>query len=113
MPIFVREKMIASHFISALLFVFVGYATSIDVTIKKMLSEDICAEHSGSENTENDTAEKGKEGEEGGVEDENKEFASLQNKPAQALFQAKLNVLAALLKLKDPSVQAECPPPKN
>ena len=110
MPIFVREKMIASHFISALLFVFVGYATSIDVTIKKMLSEDICAEHSGSENTENDTAEKGKEG---GVEDENKEFASLQHKPAQTLFQAKLNVLAALLKLKDPSVLAECPPPKN
>ena len=113
MPIFVREKMIASHFISALLFVFVGYATSIDVTIKKMLSEDICAEYSGSEKTENDTAEKGKEGEEGGVEDENKEFASLQHKPAQTLFQAKLNVLAALLKLKDPSVLAECPPPKN
>jgi len=94
--------------ISTLLFVFVVYATNIDVSIKKMFSENISIEYNDSENAENDTKEKG-EKEDG--EDEYNEFVSSQHKLTQTLFQSKLNVIAALLKSEQPTILPESPPP--
>ncbi|MBM3916528.1 MAG: hypothetical protein FJ349_02820 [Sphingomonadales bacterium] len=99
----------AHYLVSTLLFIFVVYATNIDVSIKKMFSENISIEYNDSENAENDTAEKGEKED---VEDEYKEFASSQHKLTQTLFQSKLNVIAALLKLVHPTVPVESPPPK-
>jgi len=98
----------AYYLIPTLLFVFTVYATNIDISIKKMVSENICTEYSDSENTENDMEEKL---EDKGVEDDLKEFASLQHKPTQTLFQSKLYVIAALVKLEQPIILLESPPP--
>jgi len=99
----------AFYLIPTLLFVFVVYATNIDVSIKKMFSENISIEYNDSENAENDTEEKG---EKENVEDEYNEFTSAQHKRTQALFQSKLNVVADLFKLAHPTVPVESPPPK-
>jgi len=99
----------AYYLISALLFVFVVYATNIDVSIKRLFSENISIEYNDSENAENDTEEKGEKED---VKDDFKEFVSSQYKLTQTLFQSKLNVIAALLKLVHPTVPVESPPPK-
>jgi len=99
----------AYYLIPTLLFVFVVYATNIDVSIKKMFSENIRVEFNDSENAENDTEEKEEKED---VADEYNEFTSAQYKLTQTLFQSKLNVVAELFKLAHPTVPVESPPPK-
>ncbi|MBM3456270.1 MAG: hypothetical protein FJX80_14215 [Bacteroidetes bacterium] len=96
----------AYYLISTLLFVFVVYATNIDVSIKKMFSENISIEFNDSENTENGTEENE------GKEDDFKEFATFQHKSSQTFFQSKLNVVVELFKLAHPTFLIESPPPK-
>jgi len=71
-----------------------------------MFSENISIECNASENNENGTEEKE------GKEEDFKEFVTFQHKSSQTLFQSKLNVIAALLKLVHPTFSVESPPPK-
>lgn len=99
----------AFYLISSLLLVFILYATRIDISIKKLFSENICTEYSDSENTKNDMEEKG---EQDGVEDDSEEFASLHQDHTLSLFQSKLNVVDARQKLLHQHFLVESPPPR-
>jgi len=95
----------AYYLIPTLLFVFVVYATNIDLCIKKMFSKNISIEYNDSEAAENDKEEKESE------EDDLNELASIQYKLTQNLIQSKLYVIAALVKLEQPTILLEFPPP--
>jgi len=70
-----------------------------------MFSKNISIEYNDSEAAENDKEEKEYE------EDDLNEFTSLHYEFTQDLIQSKLYVIAALVKLEQPTILLEFPPP--
>lgn len=99
-----------SHLISAILFLFVVYATRVDIYIDTIFSENFTTELVEPEHVENGTDEKGKKE---SKDDDPKGYFFLRNKfTLRCNYQFKLKAVATCQKLACPAIDLEFPPPK-
>lgn len=93
----------------AMLFLFVAYATRIDIPIKKLLAENISVEFVDMEQNETDGDDKENES-----WDENEMIASTITYPKQLVTLAKPKLIKALSNthISNPITELELPPPK-
>ncbi len=99
-----------SYWILSILLLFVVNTTRIDLSFKKLFSDNVVAELVDVEQSENDTDEEGKEE----CKDEDwKEYTYSENNLSLYNFQTKLQVVAAYHKQKHPTIAIDSPPPKG